>query len=192
MSTKHAVLGLLVQRRDYGYRLRLRLEQQLGIKGMPGNAVYRALVGLQEEGMIREIDEPRKSSGRGSPRVMYEATEQGVASFEAWLRESSKVTPLRDELHIKIAASTAADLNELIGLTWEQERECLAQLRDLEQTKTAPQTAALDDWPRVSAALLHNAQIAYLQATVESLQRSRTVMERVSRSAPAREGRRSR
>jgi DNA-binding PadR family transcriptional regulator len=191
MSTKQAVLGLLVQRRDYGYRLRLRLEQQLGIRGLQGNAVYRALEDLQDDGMIREIDEPRKHSGRGSPRVTYEATQRGVASFEAWLRESSRVTPLRDELHIKIAASTAADLSELIGLTWEQERECLTQLRDLEQAKTAPQVPALDDWPQISAMLLRNAQIGYLQATMQSLQRSRTVMERVcaQRGAAPRERR---
>lgn len=185
MSTKHAVLGLLVQRRDYGYRLRLRLEEQLGVRGVQGNMVYRALEGLEQDGMIREIDEPSEEPRRGVPRVMYEATEQGVAHFERWLRDSSPVKPLRDELNVKIATSKSADLPELIELTWAQERECLTQLRELEAIPSAPQASKVDPWPRAAAMLVRNAQIGHLQARVQSLQRSRAVMERLSKSPEA-------
>ncbi len=84
MSVKYAVLGLLVQRRGYGYDLVQRFEEQIG----PGwqlnaGAIYVALDKLEQDGLVRPIatedamPATRRRTVRGAPRVVYEPTERG-------------------------------------------------------------------------------------------------------------------
>ena len=96
MSMKYAVLGLLVQRRGYGYDLVQRFEEQVGPAWqLNAGAIYVALDKLEQEGLVRPIANgaaapvTRRRTTRGAPRVIYEATPQGVDRFEDWMATGS-------------------------------------------------------------------------------------------------------
>jgi DNA-binding PadR family transcriptional regulator len=184
-SAKYAVLGLLIERPDYGYRLMQRLHERLGNEELRRNAVYRLLDQLVDAKLIREAREvgsPERGASppeRGVPRVVYEATEQGIERFERWIRTSSSAASMREELHMKIACSQPQNLPELIELTWEREQECLGQLRELEESDDARRAASSEGWSWVVEGLMRSADVAHLQTTVGWLQRARSVMERL-------------
>ena len=136
MSVKYAVLGLLAQRRGYGYDLVQRFEEQVGPAWqLNAGAIYVALDKLEQEGLVRPIvsgdgEAPvtRRRTVRGAPRVIYEATPQGLERFEDWMATGSSMSPLREELHLKLALSQPRNLSRLIELTYEQEQACLERL----------------------------------------------------------------
>ena len=93
MSVKYAVLGLLAQRRGYGYDLVQRFEEQVGPAWqLNAGAIYVALDKLEQEGLVRPIvagdgEAPvtRRRTVRGAPRVIYEATPRASsASRTGW------------------------------------------------------------------------------------------------------------
>jgi DNA-binding PadR family transcriptional regulator len=114
MAIKYAVLGLIVERRGYGYDLVHRLHTRLGPAWqLSSSAVYTALDTLEAEhlieGSVRTVpkaDEPRPS--RRSGRVVYQATTKGEAAFRAWLQQTDSARePIRSELLLKIALADA-------------------------------------------------------------------------------------
>jgi DNA-binding PadR family transcriptional regulator len=185
MSVKYAVLGLLAQRRGYGYDLVQRFEEQVGPAWqLNAGAIYVALDKLEQEGLVRPIAagegaQPpvRRRTTRGAPRVIYEATPQGLERFEDWMATGSSMSPLREELHLKLALSQPRNLARLIELTYEQEEACLERL---EQHRGG---AAFDDllasaqpWSAVASVMVRDAEVAHLQATIEWLRRIREAM----------------
>jgi len=185
MSVKYAVLGLLAQRRGYGYDLVQRFEEQVGPAWqLNAGAIYVALDKLEQEGLVRPIaqdgDAPltRRRTARGAPRVIYEATPDGLERFEDWMATGSSMSPLREELHLKLALSQPRNLPRLIELTYEQEQACLERLE-----QHLGGTAAFDEllastppWSAVASLMVRDAEIAHLQATVEWLRRIREAM----------------
>ncbi|MBB4665254.1 PadR family transcriptional regulator [Conexibacter arvalis] len=192
MSVKHAVLGLLMQRRGYGYDLVQRFEEQVGPAWqLNAGAVYVALDKLEQDGLVRPVASGegaplmRRRTVRGAPRVVYEPTETGVARFEEWMAADSAMAPLREELHLKLVLSRPSDLPRLIELTHEQERICLARLEDhVSSSPYGELLAASPSWPAVASAMVRDAEIAHLQATVEWLRRIREAM-RAALARPA-------
>lgn len=201
MSVKYAVLGLLVQRRGYGYDLVQRFEEQVGPAWrLNAGAVYVALDKLQQEGLVRPVaaagDErprpARRRTSRGAPRVVYEATRRGVERFDAWMSDGCTMAPLRQELHLKLALSRPANLPRLIELTYEQERSCLDRLEQHAGERAADDLLAADEpWREVASAMLREAEVAHLQATVEWLRRIRAAMRWVQERPGALEPQRS-
>jgi DNA-binding PadR family transcriptional regulator len=184
MSVKYAVLGLLVQRKGYGYDLVQRFEEQVGPAWqLNAGAIYVALDKLEQDGLVRPVasgdGEPltRRRTVRGAPRVVYEPTETGAARFEEWMANSSSMSPLREELHLKLALSSPRNLPRLVEMTVEQERVCLARLeehvssRSYEELLGSPQ-----GWPALASVMVRDAEIAHLQATVEWLRKIREAM----------------
>lgn len=134
MSMKYAVLGMLIERRGYGYDLANRLQRRLG----PGfraayGAVYVSLDQLAKEQLVTESK--RVQVGR-QVKVYYAATPAGEERFRAWMREAPNREPLRGELYLKLAVAQGADLSLLRDELERLERECL---RDIEA-----QTAQID------------------------------------------------
>jgi DNA-binding PadR family transcriptional regulator len=184
MSLKLAVLGLLVERRGYGYDLARRFQERVG----PGwqlseGAVYVALDNLHREGLVRNVaDDPpsggRRRTHRGAPRVMYEATERGGVEFEAWMVASSTRAPVREELHLKLALSRVDHLPRLIEVTVEQEETCLARLESYAGAlRFEDLMRTVEPWEAISAVMVRDAEIAYLQASIEWLRRIREAMQ---------------
>lgn len=194
MSVKYAVLGLLVQRRGYGYDLVQRFEEQIG----PGwqlnaGAIYVALDKLEQDGLVRPIATEdaiaptRRRTVRGAPRVVYEPTERGLERFDEWMQEPSALAPLREALHLKLALSRKHDLPRLLELVAEQERICQ---RRLEEHADAPPLEELTErnasWATLSAAMVRDAEAVHLQATVSWLRRVGAAMRaQLGAAAPA-------
>ncbi len=186
MSVKYAVLGLLVQRRGYGYDLVQRFEEQVGPAWqLNAGAVYVALDKLEHDGLVRpvageqeqELAPARRKTVRGAPRVVYEPTETGVARFEEWMAAETPMAPLREELHLKLALSRPGNLPRLIEQTQVQERACLARLEEHLGNRSYDELLGSSQaWPAVASRMVRDAEIARLQATVEWLRRIREAM----------------
>lgn len=185
MSVKYAVLGLLAQRRGYGYDLVQRFEEQIGPAWqLNAGAVYIALDKLEQEGLVRPASDgdgtaplPRRRTARGAPRVIYETTPEGRERFEEWMAAGASMSPLRESLHLKLALSRPHNLPRLIELTYEQEQACLERLEQhLGDASFDELLAAQQPWPAIASVMVRDAEVAHLQATVEWLRRIREAM----------------
>lgn len=107
MSVKHAVLGLLAERRGYGYDLAQRFQERIG----PGwqlnpSAIYPALDQLERAGHVTATTQ--RGGTHRSPRVVYAATSSGAQLLDAWLHTTvAAPEPVRCELHLKVAFAAA-------------------------------------------------------------------------------------
>jgi DNA-binding PadR family transcriptional regulator len=180
MSAKYAVLGLVIERPGYGYQLAQRLEERFGSSGFAPSGVYSALDQLSRDEFVRSAGEMGAGPARrAAPRMIYEATEQGVEHFEAWMLGSSPAPPLRDELHMKIALCRPRNLSRLIDMVYGQELACMGQLRDLKQLAREEAAGESQEWARMMRVLARDAEIAMWQARIEWLQAARELLERL-------------
>lgn len=144
MSMKFAVLGMLIERRGYGYDLANRLQTRLG----PGfraafGAVYVSLDQLAKEQLVAEAK--RVQVGR-QVKVYYEATPAGVKRFDDWMREPPTREPLRGELYLKLAVAQGGHLSLLRDELERLERECLRELDGHEALGQLPPEAPNLRW----------------------------------------------
>jgi DNA-binding PadR family transcriptional regulator len=122
LSTKHVVLGLLIERQGYGYDLLQRARSRFGSLGLSENFVYRTLERLEQDGWIEETgDKSVGNTRRGAPRVMYRSTALGRDRFKEWIATPSERAVLRDDLQAKLNLSEPDDLPELLAVA---ERQC--------------------------------------------------------------------
>jgi len=167
---------LLIEEPDHGYRLAQRMQTRLGSPEVRSTYIYRLLKELEMDGLIRRVHEEPK--GRRPPRVVFEVTGEGVRDFGGWMRAPVALAALYEELHVKIAVSRVEDLPEMVVLVRQRERDCLALLRQMEESARRPAEDAESGWSRSAAVLLRNAGIYNLQTMVRWLQRTATVMDR--------------
>jgi DNA-binding PadR family transcriptional regulator len=180
MSAKHAVLGLVIERPDYGYQLAQRLEQRFGASGFAPSGVYSALDQLMRDELVRSAGElgagPAK---RAAPRTIYQATPDGVAHFEAWIFTSSPAPPLRDDLQMKIALCRPSDVPRLIDMVYGQELACVGRLRDLQRLSVEGRHGAASEWSLLMRGLADDAEVAFWNARIGWLQSARAQLERL-------------
>ncbi len=84
MSTKHALLGLLLEGSSYPYQLADRLEERVGPTwAVSSGQIYNTVEQLEKEGLI----EPAAGSlrSRDKRRRFLSITDRGVMEFEDWL-----------------------------------------------------------------------------------------------------------
>jgi DNA-binding PadR family transcriptional regulator len=176
MSAKHAVLGLVIERPGYGYQLAQRLDERFGSSGFAPSGVYSALDQLTRDELVRSAGEHGPGPARrAAPRTIYEATDEGVDHFEAWMLETSPMPPLRDELHMKIALCRPRNVPRLIEMIEGQELVCLGRLRDLRAT-TEMAGGSSRNWARLMGLLAAEAEIAFWNARIEWLQNARELL----------------
>jgi len=177
LSTKHVVLGLLLERPGYGYDLQQRMDDRFSFLQLSETAIYRLLDSLQRDGYIEESG--RKVIGgtrRGSPRVTYAPTDAGTAEFQQWMAQPCTTTAVRDALHAKLILSDADDLPQLVEQVMHQERETLAELATFQQPPASDAASGEVPWGTVAAMLVNDAHARRLQATISWLQQVRTVL----------------
>lgn len=180
MSAKYAVLGLVIERPGYGYQLAQRLEERFGASGFAPSGVYSALDQLSRDEFVRAAGGMGGGAARrAAPRMIYEATDEGVGHFEAWMLESSPAPPLRDELHMKIALCRPANVPRLIDMVYGQELACLGRLQDLKQSAQREAATDAQEWSRLMRVLARDAEIASWKARIEWLQSARELLERL-------------
>lgn len=182
MALKHALLGLLAERRGYGYDLKQRLGR-LGWEVNPGG-LYNALDRLETRGLIRPIAEGarsearRRRSRRASPRVMYELTADGRRELDRWLVGSPRRAPMRDEFPLQLTFSRAEHLPRLIEITFELERECIQRLAEASnELKIEELLRRGEAWDAVSAVMVRDADAKELGMRIAWLREVRKTMQ---------------
>ena len=186
MSAKHAVLGLVIERPGYGYQLAQRLEERFGSSAFAPSGVYSALDQLSRDEFVRSAGELGAGPARrAAPRMIYEATDEGVDHFEDWMLGSSPTPPLRDELHMKIALCRPRNLPRLIDMVYGQELACMGRLRDLKQVADDEAAGDPQEWSRLMRVLARDAEVAMWKARIEWLQTARELLERLREESGA-------
>ena len=186
LSTKHVVLGLMIERPSYGYGLQQQVAERLGFLGLAESAVYKTIERLEADGLVEEVGEKQVGrTRRGAPRILYRATPEGVDQFREWMATPCHRAVVRDELHAKLALSTPADLPQLLQAIECQAEECLAELALLSRPSLA---AASGDVPWSAAArmMTDDFKARWLESLVDWLNAVAEVIEgRIERSAQA-------
>ena len=182
LSTKHVVLGLVVERPGYGYDLQQRIDNRFGFLGLSQRVIYRVLDRLQDDGLVEPLGVKQVGrTERGSPRVIYGATPRGTQEFSRWIAEPCEIGVAREEVHVKLVLSQPPDWPRVIELTESLERACLAAMREL-QEGAGPSFDQLVDpalpWETVAGVLVDDAECTRLQGMIDWLQRVRVVVRR--------------
>jgi DNA-binding PadR family transcriptional regulator len=129
MSARQAVLGLVIERPGYGYQLAQRMGDRFGAWRWEPTGVYRALDTLAREGDVHPIAEKGSGdTGRAAPRLIYEATPQGVEHFRAWMMAPSSPSPARQELDLKLLFSEIEFIPDLLAQIRSNEQRCINDL----------------------------------------------------------------
>jgi DNA-binding PadR family transcriptional regulator len=183
---RYGVLGLLIERRGYGYDLVQRLSGRLGAAWqLSPSAVYTALDHLEQDGLIEAVPAPvdglaAERLQRRAGRVFYQATKSGIAEFRAWLgRPSERVDPIRSQLQLKVALASPDNVGPLLASIGHEEWLILQRLHE---EHLAEQPGADDTWPDAARALVEAAARNRLQAELTWL---RAVRQALARLAPA-------
>ncbi len=193
LSTKHVVLGLVIERPGYGYDLQKRLDQRFAFLGYSERVVYRTLDSLFEDGLIEIIGQSASRTPRGAPKKRYGATPAGHEEFGQWVAEPCEVAVVREEVHVKVVLSQEENFPRVVELTVRLEQACLAALRVMQDAEP-PSLEELADpafpWDMAAAVLIDDAEATRLQGIIDWLQRVRAVVQR-RMSPPARGTRRT-
>jgi DNA-binding PadR family transcriptional regulator len=195
LSTKHVVLGLLVERPGYGYDLQLRFQERFRFLSLSEKVTYKVLDQLIEEGWIEAVG--LKQAGkteRGAPRVIYDATASGRKEFSRWIAEPCEIGIAREEVHVKVVLSQPPDWPRVIELTEKLERTCLAAMRAMQEASGLTYEQLADpeiSWDTVAAVLVDDAELTRLQGMIDWLQRVRVIVFRRMNPPARRTGRRA-
>lgn len=136
-----ALLGLLIRKEDYGYRLAQRLERAYGdVLALNSEShVYTALDGLTRRGLIEEV---RAEPGtKRQPKVRYRASADALAAYRGWVAEQGRRgSPLFARALSMLDGAPAVALEILDGY----ERDCLQRIAQPERhaSTSAPAGAA--------------------------------------------------
>ncbi len=180
VSTKHVVLGLLIERPGYGYDLQRRFNPRFRFLSLSEKVTYKVLDQLKDEGWIERVGIKQVGqTERGAPRVIYGATESGHEEFGRWIAEPCEIGIAREEVHVKVVLSQPPDWPRVIELTEKLEKACLAAMHEM-QEGNGPTLDQLADpeipWDTVAAVLVDDAECTRLQGMIDWLQRVRIVV----------------
>ena len=164
MSAGLLALGLLIDQSENGYQVEQRVRERLGSTGYSKGAVRNALSRLECRGeVVRE-------GCRGG----YVPTEQGVARFKRWLRSSTSLPPMREELLARIAFCGPQDMPRLIEVIREAQLASIAQLEDHNGLLVEEEARTdLKGWERHVACAVSNADAAWWDARIVWLESMR-------------------
>jgi DNA-binding PadR family transcriptional regulator len=178
MSVKHAVLGLLIERRGYGYDLAQRLGDRLGPAWqLNASAVYGALDQLETHGLVvGERAEPRLTADdrvdRRPGRVVYQPTEAGERMFKAWLHRPAKREPIRSEMALKVALARPEDAPALLEAIEHEEAAARRLLAETAALETTP-----GPWPAGAGALARASALERLRGELTWIEVRKRLLE---------------
>jgi DNA-binding PadR family transcriptional regulator len=178
LSTKHMVLGLVVERPNYGYGLQQQITERLGFLHLARSNVYQVLKRLEDDGLVAQAGQLRvRPSDTAAPRTLYRATPEGVAAFKEWMAAPSERGVLRDEFHTKLALAGPDDLPELLVTAESQLAACVADLTALTKPSLRAARAGTTPWPDAARMLLDDFQAQWLEGTIDWLTSTVEVIE---------------
>jgi len=173
MAAKQAVLGLVIERPDYGYELAKRLQERCGPWAWSRQSVYKALDELAESKHVRALG----AASRDQRRTVFEATSAGIDYFGSWMFDQAAMEASRSELELKIVLARPHELPKLIEMTWAHEQQCVDRLAALARQAQAVQSGGALSWPDVGEMLVRDIEIKRLRLRVECLQEARRTMQ---------------
>ncbi len=177
---KELVLGLVIDRPGYGYELNQRIEEQFSFLGLSRAFVYSALESLERAGFIEPVGP--KTAGRtrrGSPRVMYRPTEDGVREFGFWMATPTDLSRVREAAHVKLLlARSEVELRDLLDHLHRLHRQCVSELNALGACPPVHElTNDAMPWPAAAALLVEDARATQIRACSDWLDRACEVVE---------------
>lgn len=183
MSVKTAVLGLIVERRGYGYDLLRRFDDRFGVWNVNQSTVYAAIDTLYRDEHVIALDRSGAPTERRgptrSPKIIYEATFAGRESFLTWLTAPiGRVDPVRSEILLKIALATQEHALPLLQVVDAQIDACtnaLAELLAGYQLDTAGTGEV--SWSVAAGYFVNDAALTRLQGDLAWLRRVRAGVE---------------
>jgi DNA-binding PadR family transcriptional regulator len=184
LSAGEAVLGLLIEQPGNCYQLERRLEGRFGSAQYAHGTTYHAVRRLAKKRLIRAVDGdhpalPTRAEAGSLRATAYEATAKGIAHFEDWLRASTSMPPVREELLAKIAFCGPADLPRMIEIVREAELTCAGQLEDLgARMRRERRLAGPDQWRRTMGIIVTAGDAAWWDARIRWLQTLRQYLQR--------------
>jgi DNA-binding PadR family transcriptional regulator len=181
MSAGKAVLGLVIQRPGYGYQLEQRVKERFGSAQFVASSIYKALGRLEKDRLIRVVggeEAGASADAERSRRIKYEATPEGVAYFRHWLRASSSVPLVREELQLRIAFCEPHDLPRLIEVIHGEELVCLGMLHEFQRSLDEhPAPAGAGEWSQLMDTAVDHAEAGFWDARIKWLQDVRMLLE---------------
>jgi DNA-binding PadR family transcriptional regulator len=192
-SAGKAVLGLLVEQPGNCYQLERRLERRLGSAQFSHGTTYHAVKRLAQKGLIRAVEGDRSTlparAQAGSPRATaYEVTAEGIEHFEGWLRASTSMPPVREELLAKIMFCGPADLPRMVEIVREAELACMAQLEDLNERMRRGRRLGGEEWRARMSMIVTSGDAAWWDARIRWLQALRQYLQREVQRCEAERG----
>ncbi len=169
MSVRYAIMGLLREQPDYGYRLKRRFEDRVGrVWRLNSGQVYQTLRTLESNSLIRRIGETNSAQldDDVAARREFELTERGQRTLKAWLqRKPSTPRPMRDELLIRLLLLEPHGVAEVVRTIDDQEDVYNKHLARLLASKRRVERSPGDAYAvaslGVEAAVLHT--VAHLK-----------------------------
>jgi DNA-binding PadR family transcriptional regulator len=185
MAVRDAVLGLVVERRGYGYELFNRFNERFGEAWQLNQAtIYEALDKLEQDGLVVSFERQRAGQSRGRARrsriVVYEALPGAEARFLTWLTAPAPaVEAIRGEVLLKIGMTTRREhALALIQVIDAQIDVCANTLAvHLSRYQLDPDTARRVPWTTAATWFMTELAIGKLQAELTWLRRVRAAAE---------------
>jgi DNA-binding PadR family transcriptional regulator len=129
MTTKHAVLGMLLHRPAYPYEIADRLQRRLGPAWAVNSGQLSQIIGkLEEDELIERLDD----AGRRADRHVFAITDKGAMAFERWFDEDTGDVRLsRRPLLVKLTFAGPERLEDSLEKIDAYEADRVAALREL-------------------------------------------------------------
>ncbi|MFT4199308.1 PadR family transcriptional regulator [Gordonia sp. (in: high G+C Gram-positive bacteria)] len=134
MALEHAIMVSLAERPGTGYEIAQQFDRSIGhFWSATHQQVYRTLKKLHVDGLVDF--EPVVQDGRPDKKV-YQLSDAGREALAKWVSTPTAVTPLRNELGVKIRGAEHGDLASII-LELEQYRDSNRQLLEFYRSSAA-------------------------------------------------------
>jgi DNA-binding PadR family transcriptional regulator len=130
MALSHAILAALNDCECSGYDLAKRFNSSVGFFwNATSQQIYRELIKLEEESQIHAqiIHQEHRPD-----KKIYTLTSKGEESLRTWIETPSKVSPLKDELLVKIFAGSIVSPQIIIAELNQHRVQHLASLQTYE------------------------------------------------------------
>ena len=139
---KYALLGLLREGPDHGYRLKKRFDERIGsLWQLNAGQVYQILHALKRSGLVSEsmTEDDGKERDLMRPRRVFVLTAKGQRVLERWLsRAPARARPARDETLLRLLvlapdrhAEAAGQIDKISQIYHQQAQRLLAEKRRL-------------------------------------------------------------
>lgn len=173
-------MGLLVERRDYGYGLEKRLKERVSRAPAP-KTVYNTLDRLESEGLVERIGEKQYGRTlRGNPRIIYAPTPAGFEAHRRWMGQPpdlDKHPNPYDEIQMRLAVASPEDFMILRRIVQREIKRCVARLRESARPSLAEVTDEALPWSKARALLAGDAEALHLEAYVQWLHTANAVLK---------------